>query len=593
MKYTAREVKEVFLKFFQRNNHKQIKNSSIIPENDESLLFINSGMAPIKKVFTGEQNPEAKRMCNVQTCIRTNDIDSIGDMHHLSSFFMLGNWSVGDYFKQDAIKFAYDFLINELKINKEKLYVTVFSGDAKRNLPADEESEKLWQEVGIKKSHIIKKSFEDNFWRMGDGESPCGPCTEVFYDTESPKVKSYEESGFFDDKNRYIEIWNAGVFMQYFQHKDGTYSKLKMNSVDAGAGIERMIMALNNYKSVYESEIYLPVIQLIKNKTQNWNEKSLRVIADHARTSVYIINAGVEAGNLKREYILRRLLRRAIRHLKLIGADDLLLKEVVEVTIDNLNQCGLAPDWNFTKDEIVGKVLTEQEKFLKMLNAGLKIFEEFISEKNNIKDNVINSTLVFKLYDTYGFPFEITEELAIEKGLKVDENEFNKLFEMHKNISRGEAKIFKSGLADTSEQTVKLHTATHLLHFALRKTLGENVSQKGSNITPERLRFDFNFERKLTADELKQIEDLVNELIEKKLTVSCNEMDYESAKKSGAIGLFENKYGEKVKVYSIGEFSKELCSGPHVKNTKELGRFKITKEESSSAGIRRIKAVLL
>ncbi|MDD3397287.1 MAG: alanine--tRNA ligase [Clostridia bacterium] len=593
MKYTAREVKEIFLNFFQKNNHKKIKNSSIIPENDDSLLFINAGMAPIKNVFTGEQIPESKKMCNIQTCIRTNDIDSIGDMHHLSSFCMLGSWSIGDYFKEGAIKLAYDFLVNELKIPKKKLYVTVFSGDSKRNLPADEESEGLWQEVGVEKSHIVRKPFEDNFWRMGEGESPCGPCTEVFFDTENEKIKSYEETGFFDDKNRYIEIWNAGVFMQYLQHEDGTYSKLKMNSVDTGAGMERMIMALNNFKSVYESEIFMPIIQLIKNNVPNCNEKSLRIIVDHIRSSVYIINAGVEAGNLKRGYILRQLLRRAIRHLKSIGANETLLQNIARSTIENLDKCGLNPDWAFTKEEIIQKITSEQEKFSKLLVSGLKTFEEFIANKNNIKNGKINSALVFKLYDTFGFPFEITKELANEKGLKVDDKEFNELFDQHKNISKGETgKVFKSGLADVSEQTIKLHTATHLLHSALKKVLGENVNQKGSNITPERLRFDFNFERKLTDDELMQVENLVNNLIEKNLAVICEEMDYEKAKKSGAIGLFQNKYGDKVRVYSIGEYSKELCSGPHVENTKALGKFKITKEESSSAGVRRIKAIL-
>lgn len=333
MKYTAKEVKESFLNYFIKNNHKQIKNSSIIPENDESLLFINAGMAPIKKVFSGEQIPESERMCNVQTCIRTNDIDSIGDMHHLSSFNMLGSWSIGDYFKEGALKLAYDFLINNLKIDKQKLYVTVFSGDAKRNLPADEESYVLWQKVGIEKSHIVRKPFEDNFWRMGEGESPCGPCTEVFFDTENENIKSYEETGFFDDKNRYIEIWNAGVFMQYFQHEDGTYSKLKTNSVDTGAGLERMTMVLNRLKNVYESEIFSPVIELIKSNSSKYNEKSVRIIADHIRTSVYIINAGVEAGNLKRGYILRQLLRRAIRHLKSIGAEETLLKKLQNVQL--------------------------------------------------------------------------------------------------------------------------------------------------------------------------------------------------------------------------------------------------------------------
>jgi alanyl-tRNA synthetase len=593
MKYTIKEIKELFLNFFEKNNHKKIKNSSIVPENDDSLLFINAGMAPIKRVFTGEVEPESARMCNMQTCIRTNDIESIGDRHHLSSFCMLGSWSIGDYFKETAIKLAYKFLINHLKIPKEKLYVTVFNGDEKRKLPADSESEKFWQDVGVPSSHIIHSSFDDNFWRMGEGESPCGPCTEVFFDTGDKYVKSYEETGFFDDKLRYIEIWNAGVFMQYMQHADGTYTRLKLSSVDTGAGLERLAMNLNGLDNVYETEAYAPVIKLIESAVKKPDEKSLRIIADHARTSIYIINAGVEASNLKRGYILRRLLRRAMRHIRAIGGDDELLKQVVEKTVDNLNETTLAPEWLITKEQIVQKVVEEQEKFSKLLATGLKTFEQFISAKENIENGQLKSNLVFKLYDTFGFPFEITKELATEHGLTVDETEFNKLYEAHREVSKGDTgKTFKSGLADTSEQSVKLHTATHLLHYALKKVLNENANQKGSNITPERLRFDFNFERKMTPEELKEVENIVNDLIKKELPVIKEEMSIEKAKQSGAIGLFESKYGENVTVYSIGDYSKELCGGPHVSNTKELGKFKITKEESSSAGIRRIKAVL-
>lgn len=591
--YSIKDVKNLFLDFFIQNNHKQIKNSSIIPKNDESLLFINAGMTPIKKVFTGEQIPESNRMCNIQTCIRTNDIDSIGDMHHLSSFCMLGSWSIGDYFKEGAIKFAYDFLINKLKLPKEKLYVTIFSGDSEKNLPADTESEEIWQKVGMPKSHILPRPFADNFWRMGDGEGPCGPCTEVFFDTENKSVKSYEESGFFDDKQRYIEIWNAGVFMQYLQHEDGSYTHLKTNSVDTGAGIERMTMTLNGLSNVYETQVYAPIIKLLKSNSTNNNENSFRIISDHIRTSIYIINAGVEASNLKRGYVLRRLLRRAMRHLRAIGAEDKFLKTVVEATIDNLNECGLNPDWLFTKEQIVEKVLVEQEKFSKLLASGLKTFNEFISLEQNIESGKLNSKLVFKLYDTFGFPFEITKELAEENNLKVDEAEFNALLENHKEVSKGEiGKVYKSGLADTSEQSIKLHTATHLLHYALKKILGNHINQKGSNITPDRLRFDFNFERKMTDEELKQVEELVNQVIEEEVPVIKEKMSLEDAKNSGAIGLFESKYGNKVTVYTIGTYSKELCSGPHVNNTKELGKFKITKEESSSAGIRRIRAIL-
>ena len=593
MKYTVKEVKKLFLDYFQRNNHKLIKNSSIIPENDDSLLFINAGMAPIKKVFTGDAIPESKRMCNLQICIRTNDIDSIGDRHHLSSFCMLGSWSVGDYFKKEAIHFATDLFVNELKIPREKLYVTVFKGDQERNIPADNESEVFWKQEGFPESHIVKCGFEDNFWRMGDGESPCGPCTEMFFDTGDKYSASYEETGVFDDKKRYIEVWNAGVFMQYLQTEEGKLTSLPFNSVDTGSGIERLVMMLNGLDSVYDTEIYKPIIDFIKSQTTNPAPSSLRIIVDHIKTSILILNAGIEPSNVKRGYVLRRLLRRAIRHLRSIGGNKELLKEIAEKTIDNLIECDIAPDFNFTKTEIIEKVMQENEKFEKLLENGLKVFADYIKSPENISNGKINSELVFKLYDTFGFPFEITKELAEEHNLTVNEKEFNELFEKHKEKSKGDiGKVFKSGLAGVSEKTTRLHTATHLLHAALKKFLGENVNQKGSNITEDRLRFDFNFERKVTPEELKNIENYVNNIINQEIPVICQEMTYEEAQKSGAIGLFTNKYGETVKVYTIGLFSKEMCGGPHVENTKDIGKFKITKEESSSAGIRRIKAVI-
>ena len=429
---------------------------------------------------------------------------------------------------------------------------------------------------------------------MGDGESPCGPCTEVFYDTGDSHGASYEETGYFDDKKRYIEIWNAGVFMQYLQHEDGkTYSKLKFNSVDTGSGLERLVMALNGFDSVYQTEIYAPIIDFIKQNATNPNEESLRIISDHIRTSVIIINAGIEPSNVKRGYVLRRLLRRAMRHLRTIGCPENILLQIVEKTIDNLNDCEVNPEWLISKSEIITKIKVEQDKFEKLLANGLKTFEEYVAKSENIKNGQLDSVLVFKLYDTFGFPFEITKELAAENNLTVSEEEFQTLFDKHKQDSKGDVgKIFKSGLADHSDATIRLHTATHLLHAALKKILGHHVNQKGSNITPERLRFDFNFERKVTPEELQQIEDYVNEIISQEVAVLKEEMLFDDAKNSGAIGLFGDKYGEVVSVYSIGNYSKELCGGPHASNTRELGKFKITKEESSSAGVRRIKAVL-
>lgn len=594
MKYTAKQILDTFINFFTENGHTRIKNSSIVPENDPTLLFINAGMAPIKKCFTGEEQPVSKRMCNVQTCIRTNDIESVGDRHHLTSFNMLGSWSIGDYFKEGAISYAFKLLTEGFKIPKEKLYATVFSGDEALGLPADEESAGIWEKVGIDPSHIIKLPFEDNFWSMGDGEGPCGPCTEVFYDTGDEHGESYEKTGYFDTKKRYLEIWNAGVFMQYYKNLDKTYSKLKFNSVDTGSGLERMLLTLNGLDTVYDTEIFVDIMNYLRENSKNPNERSLRIVCEHIRTSVIILNAKVEPSNVKAGYILRRLMRRALRHLRTIEADDDMFEIIASKTIDNMENTGLAPEWNFTKDEILAKFKAEQDKFSKMLSQGLKVFNEYIEDENNIENGYLKTELVFKLYDTFGFPLEITQELAEEHNIKVDDKAFDALLEQHKEASRGANQaVFKSGLADHDPETIKLHTATHLLHSALKKFLGDDVHQMGSNITPERLRFDFNFPRKLTPEELQEIEDYVNSIIAEGVDVIREEMTPEEAKHSGAIGLFDNKYGDKVSVYTIGKYSKEICSGPHVNNTRELVKFKIKKEESSSANVRRIKAVLL
>ncbi len=594
MEYTAKQILDTFINFFTENGHTRIKNSSIVPENDPTLLFINAGMAPIKKCFTGEEQPVSKRMCNVQTCIRTNDIESVGDRHHLTSFNMLGSWSIGDYFKEGAISYAFKLLTEGFKIPKDKLYATVFSGDEELGLPADEESIGIWEKVGIAPSHIIKLPFEDNFWSMGDGEGPCGPCTEVFYDTGDEHGESYEKSGFFDTKKRYLEIWNAGVFMQYYKNLDKTYSKLKFNSVDTGSGLERMLLTLNGLDTVYDTEIFVDIMNYLRGNCHNPNERSLRIVCEHIRTSIIILNAKVEPSNVKAGYILRRLMRRALRHLRTIEANDDMFETIASKTIDNMESTGLAPDWNFTKDEILAKFKAEQDKFSKMLSQGLKVFNEYIVDENNIENGYLKTELVFKLYDTFGFPLEITQELAEEHNIAVDDKAFEKLLERHKEESRGANQaVFKSGLADHDPETIKLHTATHLLHAGLKKFLGNDVHQMGSNITPERLRFDFNFPRKLTPEELKEIEDYVNSIIDEGVDVIREEMTPDEAKHSGAIGLFDNKYGDKVSVYTIGKYSKEICSGPHVNNTRELVKFKIKKEESSSANVRRIKAVLL
>lgn len=591
--YTVKQIKDTFLNYFEKNGHKIIDGASIVPENDPTLLFINAGMAPMKKVFTGEQEPQAKRMCNVQNCIRTIDIDSIGDRHHLSSFYMLGSWSIGDYFKEGAIHYAFELLTKGFNIPKEKLYVTVFSGDEKRGIPADNESIEHWKKNGIPESHIIRCGFEDNFWRIGGDHDagPCGPCTEMFYDTGAEHGANYEETGIFDDKNRYIEIWNAGVFMEYYQDENGNYTKLKMKSVDTGSGLERMIMTLNGLESAYDTEVFLPIIEYLQNNSKNPVLESLRIIADHVRTSIFILNAGVEPSNVKRGYVLRRLIRRAIRHMRTIGLEDSKIPELLMLTMDNMKKIDLEPKWNYPKNEIIDKFMAEFAKFSKSLEQGVKAFNDYVKDENNIKGGKLDSKIAFKLFDTFGFPLEITKELASEKGLTVDEKEFNELFEKHREISKTEG-TFKSGLADHSEETIKLHTATHLLQAGLRHVLGNHVYQRGSNITPERLRFDFNFERKMTPEEVKEVENFVNKAISDAIPVVREEMSLEDAKKTGAIGLFTDKYGDRVSVYTIGNISKELCSGPHVNNTSELKHFRILKEESSSSGVRRIKAVV-
>lgn len=595
MKYTAKKVLDEFINFFKSYGHKEIKNANLVPENDPTLLFINSGMAPIKKVFTGEEQPESDKMCNVQTCIRTIDIEDVGDDTHLTAFHMLGNWTVGGYDHGQIIKQAYEFLVDRLKIDKSRLFATYFEGDKKRGLEADDLSKGFWEECGIEKSHILGLPFEDTFWRMGDGESPCGPCSEVFFDKQTD-IPSFLEGGEFDTKNRYVEIWNAGVFMQYLQTVEGNYLPLKFKSVDAGAGLERLLATLNDVASVYETEIFLPIINYLNQNSKAPNSKSIRIIADHVRAAVLILNSGAEPSNVRAGYVLRNLIRRSLRHMRTIEFDDTRAQELLQMTIDNMEEIGLAPEWRFGKDEIINKFIAEQNKFSVSLRQGLKVFEEAVSIEDSFETNNgiknLKASIAFKLYDTFGFPIEITRELLSELGFGVDESAFAQLLNKHKEISKAGDAVFKSGLADTNPETIKLHTATHLMHAALKKVLGEHVAQKGSNITPERLRFDFNFERKLLPEELLEIEKLVNLAIEQKIEVDCQHMTPEEAKKSGAIGLFDSKYGDDITVYTMGDFSKEICSGPHVKNTGELGHFKIVKEESTAANIRRIKAVL-
>ncbi len=559
---TRKQLIKAYIDFFKSKNHKEIPNASLIPENDPTVLFTTAGMHPLVPFLLGQPHPLGKRLVNVQKCIRTQDIEEVGDEFHLTFFEMLGNWSLGDYWKKEAITWSFEFLTKVLKIPKEKISVTCFEGD--KNIPRDTESAKIWEFLGIPKSKIRFLPKSDNWWGPAGKTGPCGPDTEMFV------------NGF--------EIWND-VFMQYNKTSKG-YLPLKQKNVDTGMGVERTLAVLNNKSSVYETEPFEKIIRKIESLSgKKYNDgkeetKAMRIIADHIKAACFILNEGILPSNVEQGYVLRRLIRRAIRY-----ARKLKIKSIVEISESVFE---IYDDYNLDKNFIKQELEKEEKKFLKTLEQGLKIFEKLTKGKR-----YLSGKDTFLLYQSYGFPLEMTKELAKEKNIKIDEEGFKSEQKKHQELSRtATVGRFKSGLADSSEEVTKLHTATHLLNEALRRVLKRpDIHQKGSNITPERLRFDFNFERKLTEEEIRKVEELVNKKIQESLPVRREIMSAEQAKKI-AQGVFENKYGEKVSVYSIGDFSKEICAGPHVKNTKELGHFKIIKEESSAAGIRRIKAIL-
>ena len=576
----ASDLRRKYLEFFNSKGHSIIKSASLVPENDPTVLFTTAGMHPLVPFLLGEKHPLGKRIANVQKCIRTGDIEEVGDDTHLTFFEMLGNWSLGDYFKKEAIEFSFEFLTSKkwLGIDVNKLGVTCFAGD--KDAPKDEEAANIWLKLGIKKERIAFLSKADNWWGPAGSTGPCGPDTEMFYwisDEEPPK--------FDPEDKRWVEIWND-VFMQYNKNKDGIYELSKQKNVDTGMGVERTITVLEGKKSVYETELFLPIIKEIKSLVKEKNEKYIRIIADHLKAATLIISDGVIPSNVERGYVLRRLIRRAIRLGKLMGIKNAFCSKISDIVINMYKE--EYPELERNKEKINEELEKEEERFSKTLESGLKQFEKVVVNKK------ISGSDAFLLFQSFGFPIEMTQELAKEKGIHVDINKFNEEFKKHQELSRTSTEgQFKSGLADSSEKTTKLHTATHLLNEALRIVLKDiNIHQKGSNIKPERLRFDFNFDRKLTDEELKKVEALVNEKINQRLEVKREEMSVDEAKKEGAKGVFEHKYGEKISVYSIGNFSKEICAGPHVKNIKELGKFKILKEESVSAGVRRIKAVL-
>ena len=581
----AIEIRNKYLNFFKKHGHAVIPSAPLIPENDPSVLFTTAGMQPLVPYLLGEKHPAGKRLTDYQKCVRTNDIEEVGDNRHLTYFEMLGNWSLGDYFKEEAVSMSFEFLTKELGIPAEKISVTCFAGD--EDAPRDEVTAECWRKAGIPDERIYFYGKDDNWWIAGE-DGPCGPDTEMFYDTgKEPCSENCQPSC---DCGKYVEIWN-NVFMEYYKSKDGKYSKLKQQNVDTGMGLERITFLLQGKTTPFDTELFAPVMEKLESLQKVDDIKSRRIIAEHLRSSMMIISDGGRPSNIDRGYILRRLIRRMTRHLNKLQISLDKLGELIELDVDILKE--MYPELDKNRDIIKQVILEEKDKFVKTLSHGEKEFEKAIQRLKQENKDTIDGQTIFKLYETYGFPPEITSDLAEEQGFKIDMTEFDKLFKEHQDKSRmGSAQKFKGGLADQNEQTIKYHTATHLLHKALQIVLGDYAKQKGSNITTERLRFDFSHPEKMTKEQLQQVEDIVNEKIKEDLPVTCEEMTVEEAKKAGATGLFENKYGEKVKVYTIGDFSKEICGGPHVKHTGELGKFKILKEESSSAGVRRIKAIL-
>lgn len=591
MKYSRQELIKNYVEFFKSKSHKHIPSASLIPENDPTVLFTTAGMHPLVPYLLGQKHPLGKRLVNVQKCLRTDDIDEIGDSFHHTFFEMLGNWSLGDYFKKEAIGYSFEFLTSVLKIPKEKLAVSCFEGDS--TSPKDEESAKIWISLGIPKERIAFLPKKNNWWGPAGNTGPCGPDTEMFFwNSEKKPPKKFDPSN-----ENWVEIWN-NVFMEYEKTKAGEYIQLKQKNVDTGMGVERTLSALNGLQDNYLTDIFQPVIKEIENlskKPYEKNKKEMRIIADHIRAAVFILGdeKAIKPSNIGQGYILRRLIRRAIRYGRIIGIE----KNFTSVLAKTITP--IYPDYQELQRNhkfIVEELEQEEIRFNQTLEKGIKKFQEIAKEHKGI----ITGKDAFLLFQSYGFPIEFTQELAEEKGLKVDLEEYNQEFLRHQDLSRtSSVGQFRSGLADDSETTKRLHTATHLLNEALRRVLSKDIKQKGSNITPERLRFDFNFPRKLTQEEIKKIEDLVNEKIKSSLKVKKEELPLEEAIKSGAQHEFGAKYPELVSVYTIedpseeaGWFSKELCSGPHVENTKEIGKFKIIKEEAVAAGIRRIKAVI-
>ena len=581
----AIEIRNKYLNYFKKHGHAVIPSSPLIPENDPSVLFTTAGMQPLVPYLLGEKHPEGKRLTDYQKCLRTNDIDEVGDNRHLTYFEMLGNWSLGDYFKEESIAMSFEFLTKELQIPADKISVTCFAGD--EDCPRDEITANCWKKAGIPEDRIYYFGKDDNWWIAGE-EGPCGPDTEMFYDTGKPKCSPNCNPSCGCGK--YVEIWN-NVFMEYFKTKDGKYTKLKQQNVDTGLGLERMTMLLQGKETPFDTELFKPVMDKLLELAKVDDIASRRIVAEHLRASMMIIVDGGVPSNVDRGYILRRLIRRMTRHMRKLQIDLNSFGDIIDLNIETLKE--MYPELVAKKENIKKVIIEEKDKFEKTLERGEREFNKIATRLKNENKDTISGQDLFNLYETYGFPPEVTADCASEQGLKVDTSEFDRLFKEHQEKSRmGSEQKFKGGLSGNGEMETKYHTATHLLNAALKQVIGKDVHQKGSNITPERMRFDFSCDHKLTDEEKQKVENLVNEWIEEGLTVTAQEMKKEDALKSGAECMFIEKYPDIVTVYTIGDVSKELCGGPHVKNTKELGKFKIKKEEASSAGVRRIKAIL-
>ncbi len=582
---TTAHIRQAYLDFFKTKGHAVIAGASLVPENDPTVLFTTAGMHPLVPYLMGEKHPQGTRLCDVQLCVRTQDIDEVGDNSHLTCFEMLGNWSLGDYFKQGAIEFSFEFLTKILGIPVDMLAVTCFEGD--KDAPKDEESAGIWQKMGIPAERIGFLPKAKNWWGPAGKTGPCGPDTEMFYWVGEGKPQGNPAT----HDAEWMEIWND-VFMQYNKQEDGTFVPLTQQNVDTGMGLERVAAVMQKVKNVYETDAFKPILDRVltqSKKSPAESTRDARIIVDHLKASVFMLADGVRPSNVDQGYILRRIIRRAIRSARKLGIEETkgYCASIAESVISQYGSFYAKIEKE--KTSIIDALSHEEEAFTKALAEGTKHFQK-IAEKSGKKIEGIDA---FHLYDTYGFPIEMTREMAQEQGMTIDEDGFQKAFEAHQTLSRaGAAQKFAGGLADHSGETTKLHTATHLLNAALRKVLGEHIWQKGSNITGERLRFDFSHPDKMTPEQIKKVEELVNEAIKADASVSYSVMTVDEAKATGAIGVFESKYGEKVKVYTMGKFSKEICGGPHVSRTGLLGSFKIQKEESSSAGVRRIKAIV-